>query len=449
MPAWIQLLKKDLWVFWKDRPVVVVTYLMPVLVIFLFGSIFGAGEGGTAGPSGIRLGIVDESGSPLVRELIDRLSESETVQVFTESQTKDGGIPLTEKKVRRMITENQLQFALVFPEDAVAERGIGIRVQYLHNPQNLIEEQMVEGVIQRTLFSETPKIYLEEIQSSMQGLFTRQEIEQFNSGIAETVSETFGIPVEDTREFLSENNPMDSLAANPGAGNAPGMTEQFNDLLAKVVDLRKEQLVGKEVNNPVGTRMIGGWAIMFLLFSLTGAASSLFDEKHSGIFFRLLSGPVSREDILFSKFMLMVLIGLSQLIICFLSGWFFFRIEIFSIFGSLALYSFIVALSCTSFGMLLSSVSKTSAQANAYATLFILPMSALGGAWWPISLMPDWIQVFSGFTLVYWAIEGYEQILWAQRGISGAILQVGILVSFTALALAFSAWRFRRGNLFA
>ncbi len=449
MPAWIQLLKKDLWVFWKDRPVVVVTYLMPVLVIFLFGSIFGAGEGGTAGPSGIRLGVVDESGSPLTRELISRLAESETVQVITDLQNKQESKPLTEEKVRRMITENQLQFALVFPEDAVAERGIGIKVHYLHNPQNLIEEQMVEGVIQRTLFSETPRIYLQEIQNSMQGLFTEKEIEQFNAGIAETVAGTFAIPIGDTREFLTENNPMGGLVAGSGEVGADDMTEQFNALLSKVVDLRKEQLVGKEVRNPVGTRMIGGWAIMFLLFSLTGAASSLFDEKHSGIFYRLLSGPVSREDILFSKFLLMVLIGLSQLIICFLSGWFFFRIEIFSIFGALALYSFIVALSCTSFGMLLSSVSKTSAQANAYATLFILPMSALGGAWWPISLMPDWIQVFSVFTLVYWAIEGYEQILWAQRGLSGAALQTGLLVAFTGLALAFSTWRFRRGNLFA
>jgi ABC-2 type transport system permease protein len=348
-----------------------------------------------------------------------------------------------------MIIENQMQFAIVFPEDAVAERGFGVKVYYLHNPQNLIEQQMVEGVLQRTLFSQTPRIYLEELQSSMEGLFTESEIDQFNEGIANTVAETFGMAKEDALAFIGENNPMDGLVLDPsGEAVAETMSEQFEELATRLVDIREEQLVGQEVTNPVGTRMIGGWAIMFLLFSLTGAASSLFDEKHAGIFYRLLSGPIRKEDILLSKFMLMVLIGLSQLIICFLAGWFFFRIEIFSLFLSLAIYSFIVALSCTSFGMLLGSISKTSSQANGYATLFILPMSALGGAWWPISLMPDWIQVFSVVTLVYWAIEGYEQILWAQRGLAGAALQMLILLGFTALALGFSTWRFRTGDLF-
>lgn len=448
MPSWLILLKKDLLVFWKDRPVVVVTYLMPILVIFLFGSIFGAGEGGTAGPSGIRLGIVNESPSPIANQLIQELERSGSLQLVFEANGKDQPEPLTEEKVRRMISENQLQFALVFPEDAVAEKGLGVNVKYLHNPQNQIEQQMVEGVVQRTLFSETPRIYLEAMQESMGGLITDREVETFNAGIAETVEETFQLPAQDIEAFLTENNPLGAMTQSTGEGGSEGVDARFNELVSKLVDLNKEQLVGQKVKNPVGTRMIGGWAIMFLLFSLTGAASSLFDEKHAGIFYRLLSGPVAREDILFSKFLLMVLIGLTQLITCFLAGWFFFRIEIFSLFLGLAIYSFIVALSCTSFGMLLGALSKTSSQANAYATLVILPMSALGGAWWPISLMPEWIQVFSNVTLVYWAIEGYEQILWAQAGLRGAAPQMGILVGFTALALGFSVWRFRKGRLF-
>lgn len=448
MPAWIILLKKDLLVFWKDRPVVVVTYLMPILVIFLFGSIFGAGEGGTAGPSGIRLGIVNESPSPIVGQLIEELRKSETIHLVLDSSEKKEATPLTEAKVRRMITENQLQFALVFPEDAVAQQGFGVHVKYLHNPQNLIEQQMVEGVVQRTLFSETPRIYLEAIQESMGGLITEKEVKQFNQGIAETVSETFQMPGEDVEVFLDQNNPLKAMTPASGGESTTDMDTRFEELVSQLVDLETEQLVGQKVENPVGTRMIGGWAIMFLLFSLTGAASSLFDEKHAGIFYRLLSGPVGREDILFSKFMFMVLVGLTQLITCFLAGWFFFRIEVFSLFLGLAVYSFIVALSCTSFGMLLASLSKTSAQANAYATFVILPMSALGGAWWPISMMPDWIQVFSNITLVYWAIEGYEQILWAQAGLRGAALQMGILAAFTILALSFSLWRFRKGKLF-
>lgn len=239
-----------------------------------------------------------------------------------------------------------------------------------------------------------------------------------------------------------------SALTGEAQGEDQDLTARIQEMAGGFLQINQEQLVGEAVRNPVGTRLIGGWAIMFLLFSLSGAASSLFDEKHAGIFYRLLSGPAQREHILFGKFGLMVLIGLSQLLLCFLAGWVFFRIEIFSFLVPLALYSLVVALCCTAFGMLLCAISKTSAQANGFATLLILPMSALGGAWWPVSLMPEWIQFFSGFTLVFWAIEGYEQILWAQQGIWGAAPQAVVLLVFSVAALGFSIWRFRTGDLF-
>lgn len=443
----MRLLKKDLLIFLKDRPAVVLTYIMPVLVIFIFGSIFGAAGDGATTPSGIRLGVVDASGSPLVAELIKELEALENIKVLRHARLEESTRPLTEADVREAIGNNRLQFALVFPADAVPERGLGLKVNYLYNPKSPLEEQMMEGSIRRTLFLHTPRVYLEAIQESLGGLFTEAEVERFNRGIAQTVAETFEMDPEDAFAMIAEGNPMSALTGE-AQGEDQDLTARIQEMAGGFLQINQEQLVGEAVRNPVGTRLIGGWAIMFLLFSLSGAASSLFDEKHAGIFYRLLSGPAQREHILFGKFGLMVLIGLSQLLLCFLAGWVFFRIEIFSFLVPLALYSLVVALCCTAFGMLLCAISKTSAQANGFATLLILPMSALGGAWWPVSLMPEWIQFFSGFTLVYWAIEGYEQILWAQSGLAGAAAQISILLGFTAAALAFSVWRFRSGDLF-
>ena len=43
------------------------------------------------------------------------------------------------------------------------------------------------------------------------------------------------------------------------------------------------------MRSPAATRVVGGWAIMFLMFALNGAATSLFEEKKSGMFQRLLA----------------------------------------------------------------------------------------------------------------------------------------------------------------
>ena len=65
------------------------------------------------------------------------------------------------------------------------------------------------------------------------------------------------------------------------------------DLFSKIVKIETEQIVGKNVKSPAATRVVGGWAIMFLMFALNGAATSLFEERKAGIFHRLLAAPVT------------------------------------------------------------------------------------------------------------------------------------------------------------
>ena len=59
---------------------------------------------------------------------------------------------------------------------------------------------------------------------------------------------------------------------------------------------------------------------MFLLFSVSGAATSLFDEKKAGLFQRLLAAPVKRSHILWSKYLFCTTLGLVQLTSLFFAG---------------------------------------------------------------------------------------------------------------------------------
>lgn len=65
------------------------------------------------------------------------------------------------------------------------------------------------------------------------------------------------------------------------------------------------------------------------------------------------------------------------------------------------------ATAATAFGMLLASIARNPEAAQGLATFLILSMSAVGGAWFPTSIMPEFIQTISKVTLVYWSIEGF------------------------------------------
>ncbi|MCD8482292.1 MAG: hypothetical protein LR015_06270 [Verrucomicrobia bacterium] len=130
--------------------------------------------------------------------------------------------------------------------------------------------------------------------------------------------------------------------------------------------------------NPASQSVVG-FAVMFLLFSLSGAASSLFEERDKHIFQRLLSGGVTRSDVL------------------------------------------------------------------------ILSMSALGGAMFPLFMMPAFMQDFvAPLTLVYWAVDGMLGVLWRDEGIIDLRKHIAIFTPEFAGLILSVAWRgFHRGKLFS
>jgi len=194
--------------------------------------------------------------------------------------------------------------------------------------------------------------------------------------------------------------------------------------------------------------LVGGWAMQFLLFALTASATALFREKEHGIFQRVLAAPVSRGDILWSKFLYGICLGLIQLIILFFAGHVLYGIEIGAQLPLLVLVCVFAAAACTSFGMLIAAIAPTPESARGISTFVILLMCAVGGAWFPVSFMPDFIQRFSRLTLVYWSMEGFSQVLWSHDTLLQLLPTLGYLTLITGIVMAFSVWRFRKGRLF-
>jgi ABC-2 type transport system permease protein len=75
-------------------------------------------------------------------------------------------------------------------------------------------------------------------------------------------------------------------------------------------------------------------------------------------------------------------------------------------------------------------------------------MCAIGGAWFPVSFMPEFIQRFSRLTLVYWSMEGFSQVLWSHASFAELLPTLGWLTLMTAVVMSFSVWRFNKGKIF-
>ncbi|MBA4138593.1 MAG: hypothetical protein C0518_14910 [Opitutus sp.] len=443
----LTLLRKDFLNFRKDRVAVGLTFFVPVVLIYVFGQVFGVTRTDT-GPVGIKLAVVNDSRAPEVASLIAALKKESAFRVV-ETRTDEHGAPqpLTEEFVRAEFKSDRYRFALVFPADATGDAQFGLRMKFLTNPRNEIETQTVTGLLQKTVYTAAPSLLMQSMRKQAAEVIGAKNTDKFYGEMAGAVSRAFGFDEAKVRDAMTRG---ELPGLNPGttAEGGAGETNAAAGFLDRVIKIEKEQLAGAQVKNVGATRVVGGWAMMFLLFSVSGMATSLFEEKKAGLFLRLLSTPVRRAHLLGSKYVFGIAIGLVQLVALFFAGRFMFGIDVTSNFANLVVICLAAAVACTAFGMLLAAITRTQAAAQGLATLLILTMSSIGGAWFPVSFMPEFIQQLSKLTVVYWAMEGFAQVLWNNCTLLELMPTVGVLLAMAAALVGISLWRFQRGPIF-
>jgi ABC-2 type transport system permease protein len=436
------LLRKDFTHFFRDRTSVVLTFVVPFALIYLFGQIFGVNRT-DPGPSAVPLAVVDASSSDAGARLVDALRREKSFDVITTvPDGRDGTRPLAEADLRPLMRKDKFRFAVVLPGDFLSSGHLGLHLKLLSDPRNQIETQTVTGLLEKTLFTEAPQWLGQAMQNRAREAVGDARLHAFDRKLAEAQAAAFGGDAEQIdRDIEAGDLGWGKTPASSGSGSA-------DDVLAHLVKIDREQVAGADVGSPLATQMVGGWAMQFLLFALVASATSLFHERDLGIFQRILSGPVSRSGILWSKFLYGVALGILQLVILFLAGRILFGIEVGTRLPQLVVVCAFAAAACAAFGMVLASVSRTPEAARGLATFAILLMSALGGAWFPVSFMPAFMQHFSRLTLVYWSIEGFVQVLWVHAGFLELLPTLAILGGIAVALFSIAWWRFQRGPIF-
>ena len=492
------LLRKSLLTFWRSKAAVSITFLVPIVLIYLFGHVFNLYPHKGSNTPGIPLAVVNLSAEPAARQLLAALREEKALQIIDGTTTADrtprpqtetaetmrtgkalqhldtaDGTPrpLTEADVRQGMKDNRYRFALILPADLLPDNSFGLHLKFLTNPRNEIETQMVNGLLQKTIFSQVPELLGQSLQKAGERYLGGERLQHFHRTMADTIADHFGGDREKLYQQMSAGDagfsafktaPLPATtpapeghlrrldATAPAAESAaPEKSGAAGDIFSRIVRIETEQVAGKEVTNPMAARTVGGYAIMFLLMAVSGSATSLFEEKSTGIFQRLLSAPVRPAHILWARFLFGVILGLVQITALLLAGHFFFALDIWSHAAALLAVGVSAAAACSAFGMLVVAIAPNPHAASGIATLVVISMSAVGGAWFPVTLMPEMVQRFSRCTLVYWAVEAFTDVLWAGSSLLAVLPKIGILNGIALGVGLLATWLIRRGSMFA
>jgi ABC-2 type transport system permease protein len=217
----------------------------------------------------------------------------------------------------------------------------------------------------------------------------------------------------------------------------------FEPVRVKVVDVLGQQ---KQSSKPLLAFYAAGTAVMFLLFSCSGAGGALLEEQESGTLERLLSSRLSMTGLLGGKWLFLTLMGVVQVTIMFIYGWAVFGIELFTPrhLAGFVVMTLATAGAAAAFGLVLASLCRSRAQLGGLATIVILMMSAVGGSMFPRFLMPEAMQTAGLATFNAWALDGYQKVFWYEKQPWELWPQVLVLVALGAAFFAAARWFARR-----
>lgn len=134
-----------------------------------------------------------------------------------------------------------------------------------------------------------------------------------------------------------------------------------------------------------------GSLTMIIVISLT--AFAVVREREIGTLEQIMVTPIRPHEFILGKTIPFFLIGLADVALIATVGTFWFRIPMRGSFLVLLAGTVLFLLCMLGVGLLISTVSSTQQQAMVTAFFFIMPAIVFSGFGFPISTMPQWLQL--------------------------------------------------------
>ena len=186
-----------------------------------------------------------------------------------------------------------------------------------------------------------------------------------------------------------------------------------------------------------------GQMVTWVFIPLFGISALFAFERQQGTLRRLLTTPTTKAIFLLGTISGQVVMALVQMTLLILFGMFALDLnwgrEPFALFVLLTC----AALAAGAIGTAMGTFVKTEGQASGLSIMAGMVMALLGGCWYPLELFPAAVQTIVKILPTTWAMQGLIDLLLRNAGLSGILLESGVLLGFAALFLSIGVMRFR------
>ena len=180
---------------------------------------------------------------------------------------------------------------------------------------------------------------------------------------------------------------------------------------------------------------------MFLMFGAMFGAFSTINERREQTMDRMLASPTPKASVVGGKMLGVFLLGMVQFVALYVFTRFMLHVE----WGANPLATFMVGsgevAAVTGLATLIASLARTARAAGGIGPLLVQIQALVGGAFFPVTILPPWIQPIRYLSIVGWTMEGWRRVQVLGHGVSAVLVPTLALLAFSAVFFAFGVWR--------
>ena len=404
---------KDLKLIFRDPTALIMMLLAPFLITLGMGLITGRFSANTnSGISNIPVSIVNQDEGELGKALEAVFSSDELADLLEPT------FAATPAEARQLVEADQASAAIIIPQNFSAsiipdERGSTsgetVQISFIAN-------------------SNSPT-YSGILRSILDAFLTQVEVGRIGAEV--TLSQ-----VAQTGKLTPE------LAAQLGAVLGTEFGQQSAQ--AQPIQLENTTASGSAVKFDLLMYFAPGMALMFLMFTVSNGGRTLLLENRTGTLPRMMQTPTASAQILGGKLLGIFLTAIAQLAILIGSTTLLFRLDWGEPLGVILLI-LAAAFAASGWGSFIATFSKTPAQVANLGSVIMLFFGLLGGSFFDMSQLPEWVSTLGKITPNAWGLQGFTTL--AGGGTLASIREplLALLIMGIILFALASIWMRRRG----
>lgn len=422
-------IKKELLLLVRDWGGLGILFIMPsillITITLIQQSTFKQG-----GNSVMPVVLVNNDEGELGKTIEKNIADEPSLKLIQKWENKI----IDEPTAKKLVSDGKYQIAILIPENLSdeLESSVNSNVEKILAEFSMEEMDSTETAETENTSGNLPKVKLyfdpavgETFRNSVKNDIEKMMSKVESKKIYTVFEEQMGIETEGN--ILTEN------------------AIQFEEIIAQKGN---DGIVPNTVQHNVPA-----WILFGIFFIVVPLGINIVKEKNLGTIIRIRTSPVAYSTIISGKIIAYLFICLIQFalmltiarylfpqlgLIPFKPGAQLFPMTIIVIFSSFA---------AIGLGILIGTVMKTQEQSAPFGAIFTIIISAIGGIWVPVYLMPEIMQKIAIISPMNWGISAFYDIILRNGNLMDVSKELLFLALFFIATFALSIWINKRNNL--